>query len=72
MGPAKVEDVTDGPASRSAEVIVANPHLVLVAEPGLDLEALGRQYPDHNVEIITVIDRGHLDMRVWERGAGLT
>ncbi|MDQ1403820.1 MAG: diaminopimelate epimerase [Actinomycetota bacterium] len=74
MGPAKVEPLGDGPVPQSAEVAIANPHLVLVDDgsAALDLEALGHQRPDHNVEIIRVVDRGHLAMRVWERGVGLT
>jgi diaminopimelate epimerase len=75
MGPAKVEILDDGPAAQAAEVIIANPHLVLVNQTGaaaLDINQLGPEHPDRNVEIITVIDRTHLDMVVWERGVGLT
>jgi diaminopimelate epimerase len=75
MGPAKVEILDDGPAEQAAEVIIANPHLVLVNQTGataLDIHQLGPEHPDRNVEIITVVDRTHLDMVVWERGVGLT
>ncbi len=79
MGPA-----TCGPAServaaavakaeQAAEVDLGNPHLVLLegAEP-LDLEALGRAWPDRNVEVIRSVADDVITMDVWERGVGRT
>ena len=70
MGAVKVIDVED----RRAEVDVGNPHLVLlVADPSAEqLEALGAENPDVNVEVVRVDDVGHVTMRVHERGAGIT
>lgn len=70
MGTAKVTDLQDG----RAEVDTGNPHLVLVVDDpaAVDLEALGQQHPDVNVEVVRVDDVGHVTMRVHERGAGIT
>ena len=60
---------------------VGNPHAVYYVEnvDGLDLEKIGpafemhERFPDRvNSEFIRVIDRKHLQMRVWERGSGET
>ncbi|MCX6023579.1 MAG: diaminopimelate epimerase, partial [Chloroflexi bacterium] len=61
---------------------MGNPHAVhFLSEPvaGFPLDRIGPQVEHHplfpariNFEIVNVIDRGHLDVRVWERGAGLT
>lgn len=60
-------------------VDMGNPHLVaVVADPdGVDLAAVGPQveadFPDGmNIELIAVRDRGRIDLRVWERGVGIT
>lgn len=67
MGPAKVEDHPSGTL-----VDMGNPHLVILDQDGgCDLEALGRQHADRNVELIAVHD-GEIDLRVWERGVGAT
>ena len=67
MGQAKVEDHPSGTL-----VDMGNPHLVILdQEQGCDLEALGRQHADRNVELIAVND-GAIDLRVWERGVGAT
>jgi diaminopimelate epimerase len=70
MGPALVKDLRDG----RAEVDTGNPHLVLVVDDPAttDLEALGSEHPDVNVEIIRVDNQSHVTMRVHERGAGIT
>ena len=63
-----------------AAVNVGNPHVVFfVDNVGLDLATLGPVierdplFPQGvNVNIAHVVDRTHLVLRVWERGAGLT
>jgi diaminopimelate epimerase len=60
---------------------MGNPHCVIYVEdaPSFDLEAWGPKLECHplfpkktNVEFATVRSRKHIDMRVWERGAGPT
>ena len=60
---------------------VGNPHVVFFVEDcdAVPLERLGPLiehdpvFPERiNVNVATVVDRGHLRLRVWERGAGLT
>ena len=62
-------------------VNMGNPHAVLfVRDPEvIDLPTIGPMIEHHplfprrtNVEFVRVIDRGILQMRVWERGAGET
>ncbi|MBQ7306246.1 MAG: diaminopimelate epimerase, partial [Clostridia bacterium] len=62
-------------------VSMGNPHCVIfVNDPDdVDLPSLGSIIENHrifpnrtNVEFVTVKDRHHLRMRVWERGAGET
>lgn len=62
-------------------VSMGNPHaIVFVDDPGkLELEKLGPLFEFHeifpdrvNTEFISVIDRKHIKMRVWERGSGET
>lgn len=64
---------------RQAGIDMGNPHLVaLVADPDdVDLAVIGpaveSAYPDGiNVEVIEVVDRSKIKLRVWERGAGIT
>ena len=73
--------VTDGPLSDGVGVNVGNPHAVFFVKDALDidLETLGPRLEHHalfparvNVEAVQVLDRKHLRMRVWERGAGIT
>jgi len=62
-------------------VNVGNPHLVFFV-PDADAVALDRLGPRIetdplfpariNVNVATVVDRGHIRLRVWERGVGLT
>jgi diaminopimelate epimerase len=70
MGVAKVTDLEE----RRAEVDTGNPHLVLlVADPVAEqLEELGAENPDVNVEVVRVDDQATVTMRVHERGAGIT
>jgi diaminopimelate epimerase len=60
---------------------MGNPHAVVpVADAdALDLEGIGAALEVHpafparaNVHLVEVLDPGHLRMRVWERGAGVT
>lgn len=62
-------------------VNMGNPHcVVFVRDPEvLDLPSVGPMFEHHplfprrtNVEFVRVIDRGALQMRVWERGSGET
>lgn len=66
---------------RFTQVHLGNPHVVaFVEDPDeVDLPTIGRQiehhpfFPDRtNVEFVRVLDRGHLEQRTWERGAGET
>jgi diaminopimelate epimerase len=68
MGPAKVEDHPSGTI-----VDLGNPHVVILDQDcSCDLEVLGRENPDRNLELVTVKARDEIDMRVWERGVGPT
>jgi diaminopimelate epimerase len=62
-------------------VNVGNPHCVFFVDDvdDIDLERLGPQieyapiFPERtNVEIVEIRDEGHVRMRVWERGVGIT
>lgn len=62
-----------------ATVDIGNPHLVLrVDSPSeVDLEVEGRRleadYPEGiNVHFVRALDRDSIELRVWERGAGVT
>lgn len=66
---------------RVTTVSMGNPHAVLFVEEldGLDIASIGRSIELHerfpektNVEFIQVINDSELNMRVWERGAGIT
>ncbi|SET46892.1 diaminopimelate epimerase [Paenibacillus sp. NFR01] len=71
----------DGSTFRFTAVSMGNPHCVIYVDDAaaFDLATWGPQLEVHplfpkkvNVEFATVRDRGHVDMRVWERGAGPT
>ncbi|CQR55325.1 diaminopimelate epimerase [Paenibacillus riograndensis] len=71
----------DGRAFRFTAVSMGNPHCVIYVDDAVsfDLAAWGPKLEVHplfprkvNVEFATVLDRSHVDMRVWERGAGPT
>ncbi len=63
-------------------VSMGNPHCVIFMDEDvkdLKIEEFGPLFEHHvifpdrvNTEFINVVDRGHLIMRVWERGAGET
>jgi diaminopimelate epimerase len=71
----------DGTSYSATAVSIGNPHCVLfvndadaapVASLGPRIETLPLFPGRTNVEFVTVRDAGHLRMRVWERGAGVT
>jgi diaminopimelate epimerase len=73
--------VSEGLLSDGVGVNVGNPHAVFfVKDAGaVDLATVGPKLEHHalfpariNVEAVQVFDRGHIRMRVWERGAGIT
>lgn len=62
-------------------VSVGNPHAVVFVDDimSLPLEKIGPLFENHpmfperiNTEFIKIVDRSHMDMRVWERGSGET
>lgn len=62
-------------------VSMGNPHAVIFVDDvsGLDLEKIGPLFENHelfpkrvNTEFVRVIDKNHVEMRVWERGSGET
>jgi diaminopimelate epimerase len=71
----------DGLTLEASAVSMGNPHCILfvadadgapVAELGQRIET-DAMFPNRtNVEFVSVRDRSHLRMRVWERGAGIT
>ncbi|KUP22315.1 diaminopimelate epimerase [Paenibacillus sp. DMB5] len=72
---------TDGTEFKFTAVSMGNPHCVIYVDDAVnfDLSTWGPKLEVHplfprkvNVEFATVRDRGHVDMRVWERGAGPT
>ena len=65
--------------AQQVAVDIGNPHLVaVVSEPStIDLAAVGpaveADYPDGiNIEVVAVHSRSRMELRVWERGVGLT
>jgi len=71
----------DGAEHIAAAVSVGNPHCVLFVEDAetAPVASLGARIENHpmfprrtNVEFVTVLDRSHLRMLVWERGVGIT
>lgn len=73
--------VVNGKEYRMTCVSMGNPHAVVfmdhVAE--LDIAAIGPFFENHkvfpnrtNTEFVEVVDRKHVNMRVWERGTGET
>lgn len=62
-------------------VSMGNPHAIVFMDDvaQLDIEAIGPFFENHerfprrtNTEFVRVIDRKHVEMRVWERGTGET
>ncbi len=71
----------EGKEYRITCVSMGNPHAVIFMDDveKLDLEKMGPGFENHekfprriNTEFIEILDRGHLKMRVWERGSGET
>lgn len=78
----------DGNLYKMTCVSMGNPHAVVFAGlkdstdfdlADLDIERIGPLFENHvrfpertNTEFVRVIDRSHMEMRVWERGAGET
>jgi diaminopimelate epimerase len=65
----------------AAAVLMGNPHCILFVEDAehAPLTELGPKLETHpffpnriNVEFAQILDRGHIRMRVWERGVGVT
>ncbi len=70
-----------GPLHEAVVVNVGNPHAVFFVEDAetIDLMKHGPRVEHHalfpkrtNVEAVQVLNRGHIRMRVWERGVGIT
>ena len=64
---------------QQAGVDVGNPHLVALVDrlDDIDLATIGPAVEAHyeggiNVELIEIVDRSSIRLRVWERGVGLT
>ena len=60
---------------------MGNPHAVVFMDGinDLEIEKIGPSFESHerfpdrtNTEFVEVVDRGHVNMRVWERGSGET
>lgn len=71
----------DGRIYHMTCVSMGNPHTVIFVEDvsGLDLEKTGPLFEKHerfprrvNTEFVKVLDKNHVEMRVWERGSGET
>ena len=74
-------DLVVGPLHNPVAVSMGNPHVVFFVDDAedIDLERFGPMIESHalfpkrtNVEVAEVLDRGHVRMRVWERGVGIT
>jgi diaminopimelate epimerase len=68
-------------AGDPTELSIGNPHLVFLIEnlDTIDLKTFGPEHENHplfpnriNVEIATILSPNHIQMRVWERGVGIT
>jgi diaminopimelate epimerase len=78
-GPRIPDPLAEQLDGRVGTVDMGNPHLVLLVDDpaSIDLAHQGawleRQFPEGvNVEFIAVPDPGTIELRVWERGAGIT
>ena len=74
-------DIVVGSLSNPVAVSMGNPHVVFFVKDveAVDLARLGPMIETHalfpnrtNVEVVEVLDRSHMRMRVWERGVGIT
>lgn len=70
-----------GEEYRFTAVSMGNPHAVVFIDDtaSFDIEKTGPKFEHHeyfpdrvNTEFVQVLDRSHINMRVWERGAGET
>ena len=75
------EILVQGNVYRMTCVSMGNPHAVVFMEnvKDLQIEEIGPYFENHqrfpertNTEFVRVIDRHHVEMRVWERGTGET
>ncbi|MBP3460043.1 MAG: diaminopimelate epimerase [Lachnospiraceae bacterium] len=73
--------VVNGKEYRMTCVSMGNPHAVVFMDhvADLDIAAVGPSFENHevfpnrtNTEFVEVVDRNHVNMRVWERGTGET
>lgn len=73
--------VVNGKEYRMTCVSMGNPHAVVFMDhvADLDIAAMGPFFENHevfpnrtNTEFVEVVDRNHVNMRVWERGTGET
>lgn len=73
--------LVDGVEYRMNAISMGNPHTVLFWDDvmHMDIETIGPAIENHpdfpervNVEFVEVIDRNHINMRVWERGSAET
>lgn len=73
--------LVDGTEYEFTGISMGNPHAVIYMDEiaDLDLEKIGPEFENHerfpdrtNTEFVKVIDRTHVEMRVWERGSGET
>ena len=74
--------IAGGTEYRITCVSMGNPHCVIFCDEdvsNLDIAEIGPLFEHHvifpdrvNTEFVNVHDRGHLKMRVWERGSGET
>ena len=71
----------DGKEYRFIGISMGNPHAVLFVDDtvSVPLETVGPKFENHsrfpdrtNTEFVEIVDRGHIKMRVWERGSGET
>jgi diaminopimelate epimerase len=74
-------ELSVGPLADPVCTNVGNPHATFFVEEvdAIDLAALGPRLEHHplfpdcaNIGIAAIRDRGHIRLRVWERGAGIT
>lgn len=71
----------DGKEYKMTCVSMGNPHAIVFMDEiaDLEIEKIGPSFENHsrfpnrtNTEFVKVVDRSHVDMRVWERGSGET
>ncbi len=79
--PINIENFNNIGFSNGVAVNIGNPHVVFFVKniKDIDLESIGPIIENHklfpnktNVEIVEVIDKKTIKMRVWERGVGIT